>query len=471
MLQRGDVVFVIEHGFVVTGSFRVNLIEETLRLVFRIVQLAKAVTDFTPADEEFKTIGDFRVLVVTTRQRRDFCRIFGDEGWLNQMRFRHFFEDLGHDAAQTPALLNVNADAFRNGFCRIEVIQIGHLGFWTVLLDRFAHRQFFKRLAEIKGLIAVRHFGMAENVLRQGAEQGFGQLDQVFIVRIGHIEFHHGELWVMTNGDTFVTEVTVDFEHALEAANHQTLQVQFRRDAQVHIQIQRVVMGDERTGGSATGDHLHHRGFHFHKAAADHELADAGQDLRTHFKGVARFIVGDQIQVALTIARFLILQAVEFVRQRAQGFGQQAQLGAMDGEFTGLGFEQLTARRDDVPEVPFFELLVVDAFRQIVAGDVQLNAAANVLQRNEGGFTHDTAGHHAASNGDFNVQRFQLFVFFGIEFSVQLVRGVVTTEIIRERDTLLTQRSQLLTTGFQFIIKVNCRVSALCLLFRHVGSS
>ncbi|VGO80962.1 hypothetical protein SB00175_00470 [Klebsiella oxytoca] len=143
----------------------------------------------------------------------------------------------------------------------------------------------------------------------------------------------------------------------------------------------------------------------------------------------------------------------------------------MDGEFTGLGFEQLTARRDDVPEVPFFELLVVDAFRQIVAGDVQLNAAANVLQRNEGGFTHDTAGHHAASNGDFNVQRFQLFVFFGIEFSVQLVRGVVTTEIIRERDTLLTQRSQLLTTGFQFIIKVNCRVSALCLLFRHVGSS
>jgi hypothetical protein len=70
VLQRGNVVFVIEHRFVVTGGFRVNLIEETLRLVFRIVQLAKAVTDFTPADEEFKAVGDFRVLVVTTRQRR-----------------------------------------------------------------------------------------------------------------------------------------------------------------------------------------------------------------------------------------------------------------------------------------------------------------------------------------------------------------------------------------------------------------
>ena len=40
-------------------------------------------------------------------------------------------------------------------------------------------------------------------------EQGFGQLDQIFIVRVRHIEFHHGELWVMTHGDAFVTEVTI----------------------------------------------------------------------------------------------------------------------------------------------------------------------------------------------------------------------------------------------------------------------
>jgi hypothetical protein len=146
----------------------------------------------------------------------------------------------------------------------------------------------------------------------------------------------------MTNGDPFVTEVTVDFEHAFEAANHQTLQVQFRRDTQVHVQIQRVVMGDERTQ-TRRRDHLHHRGFHFHKAAVHHELADTGH-LGANFEGLAGFIVGDQIQVTLTIARFLILQAVEFVRQRAQGFGQQTQLGAVDRQLTGFGFEQLTGR-------------------------------------------------------------------------------------------------------------------------------
>lgn len=56
--------------------------------------------------------------------------------------------------------------------------------------------------------------------------------------------------------------------------------------------------------------------------------------------------------VTLAITRFLILQAVEFVRQRAQSFSQQTQLGAVDRELTGFGLEQLTAGGDDVAEVP-----------------------------------------------------------------------------------------------------------------------
>lgn len=157
----------------------------------------------------------------------------------------------------------------------------------------------------------------------------------------------------MTYGDTFVTEVTVDFEYTLEATNHQTLEVQFRRDTQVHVEIQRIVMGDKRTRRRAAWDHLHHRRFNFHKATIHHELANAREDLRTHFKGVAGFIVRNEIQITLTIARFLILQTVEFVRQRTQCFGQQTQLGAMDRQFASFGFEQFTFRAEDIAEIPF----------------------------------------------------------------------------------------------------------------------
>jgi isopentenyl-diphosphate delta-isomerase len=65
VFQRGHVVFVVEHRFVVACGFRINLILEALRLIFGIVQLAKAVTD-----KELKAVGDFRVHVITTRQRR-----------------------------------------------------------------------------------------------------------------------------------------------------------------------------------------------------------------------------------------------------------------------------------------------------------------------------------------------------------------------------------------------------------------
>jgi hypothetical protein len=53
VFQRCHVVFVEEHRFVIACCFRVNLIPEA-RLIFCIVQLAKAVADFSATDEEFK---------------------------------------------------------------------------------------------------------------------------------------------------------------------------------------------------------------------------------------------------------------------------------------------------------------------------------------------------------------------------------------------------------------------------------
>ncbi|MNS81748.1 hypothetical protein D3C72_1154690 [compost metagenome] len=74
---------------------------------------------------------------------------------------------------------------------------------------------------------------------------------------------------------------------------------------------------------------------------------------------------------------------MELVRQRAQGLGQQTQFGAVDGQLAGLGLEQLAACANDIAQVPLLELFVVNAFRQIVARNVQLDTTANVLQRDK----------------------------------------------------------------------------------------
>ena len=58
-----------------------------------------------------------------------------------------------------------------------------------------------------------------------------------------------------------------NFEDFVEAADEQALQIKLRRDAQVKIEPERLVMGPERLGRRAAGDGLQHRRFHFEKAA------------------------------------------------------------------------------------------------------------------------------------------------------------------------------------------------------------
>ena len=84
-----------------------------------------------------------------------------------------------------------------------------------------------------------------------------------------------GLCWVET---PFVAEVAVDLVDALQAADHQALQVKFRRDAQEQIDVERVVMGDERPRGGASGDRLHHRSFDLDEVARIEEAADRLHD-------------------------------------------------------------------------------------------------------------------------------------------------------------------------------------------------
>ncbi len=67
VLQRRDVVFVIEHSFVVAGVLGADLIGKALRLILGVVQFREAVADFPSADKEFKPVGEKRVFVVTAR--------------------------------------------------------------------------------------------------------------------------------------------------------------------------------------------------------------------------------------------------------------------------------------------------------------------------------------------------------------------------------------------------------------------
>ena len=127
-------------------------------------------------------------------------------------------------------------------------------------------------------MLTISDFSGTQYILCQGTEQRLRKLNQIVIIRIRHVELHHRELWIMANRNTFITEVTVDFEYPFKTTNNQTFQIQLRRNTQVHIQIKGIVMGNKRTSRCPTRDDLHHRGFYFHKPTGDHEFADSRQN-------------------------------------------------------------------------------------------------------------------------------------------------------------------------------------------------
>src|SRR6185312_13541252 len=111
------------------------------------------------------------------------------------------------------------------------------------------------------------------------------------------------------------------------------LQVKLWRDAQIKIEIERVVMGDEGLGRRAARNRLEHRRFDFEETARGQEAADRGDDAAAVAQRRAAILAHYQIEIALAIARLEIGEAVIFLRQRQQRLGQQRDLGGIDRQF------------------------------------------------------------------------------------------------------------------------------------------
>ena len=75
-------------------------------------------------------------------------------------------------------------------------------------------------------------------------------------------------------------KTAADLEHLLEAADHEALQVQLGRDAQVEVGVERVVVGDEGPGRGAAGDGVQHRRLDLDEALRPQALAQAAHRRR-----------------------------------------------------------------------------------------------------------------------------------------------------------------------------------------------
>ena len=183
--------------------------------------------------------------------------------------------------------------------------------------DEILDRHATERRAEIERLALVFHLARAAHHVGDALEHPLDHVHQVAVVRVGLVQLEHRELGVVPRGQPFVAEVAVDLVHALEAADDEALQVQLRCDAQVHVDVERVVMRDERLGHRAARDHLQHRRLDFHEVERVEEAAQVLHDARALAEHLAALVADDQVDVALAVALLDVGEAVPLVRQAA----------------------------------------------------------------------------------------------------------------------------------------------------------
>ena len=116
-------------------------------------------------------------------------------------------------------------------------------------------------------------------------------------------------------------------------------------------------------------------------------------------EGRAHRVVGDEVEVALAVARFDVGEAVPLLRQRAQRLGEHAELLRLDGELVGLGAERHADDADDVAHIGLLEAREA-VLADRVALHVGLHAAVAVEQVEKRRLAEVALGHHPAGDGD-----------------------------------------------------------------------
>ena len=335
-----------------------------------------------------------------------------------------------------------------------------------VFLDGTENGQAFKRAFQIDFFAVVADFRRA--VYRAGsvADDVFRHLHHAFVVGEGFVEFDHGEFRVVAYGHALVTEAAVDFKHAFQTADNQAFQIQFGSDAQVEWNVQGIVVGNKRFRCCTARNRVHHWGFNFQIMLVNHEIAYGLDDLAAFDEGIARFFVGNQIDVALTVFGFLIAQTFVFVRQRAQGFGQQADVGHAHSQFAVVGFEQSTFRADDVAQVPVVEV-VQNFLAHAFVVQIKLDLTSNVLNGGKAGFAHLTFEHHAAGNFDGNTLWVEFFFADFTVLGMQVGGKAVAFEIVRVGVAFFADVVQFLAAQGDDLVFVQLRLDLRIVLFAH----
>ena len=420
VLEGADKVEVDEHGLVVAFLAEAQLLLETAQLVDGVVELGVGVGQLLAADEELETLGELGIVAVALAEGRHLDGVVGNEGGLDELVLALLAEDGVDELALAHGGVGLHAEALA-GLAEFLLAHAADVD-TGLLLDELAHGGAAERGLEVD--VVAPDVDLRGTVESQGdaLEHVLGEGHHPVVVLVGHIDFHGGELGVVGAVHALVAEVAAELIHTGEATDYQTLEVELVGNAEIEVDVQRVVVRDEGARGGTAGDALQHGGVHLEVALLVEVTAHLVHYLGTLHKGVADMGVDDEVDVALAVAQLGVAEGVVDHAvlllddgQGAQALAEHGEALHMDGGLTHLGNKHIARYADNVADVEqaledgIVEGLVLPG-AYLVALDVELDATRVVLQLDKGGGAHDAAAHDAAGEADVLEERVVLGV-------------------------------------------------------------
>ena len=402
VLEGAHVILVVLHGLVVAAGLLGHLGSEALGLIDRVVELGERVRVLVAGDDQLKAMGQARVILKALGKRANLDGVIAHEGGVDDGVLAQLVIDLGDDLAGGPLGLDLQALLACGGSKLLDRRVDGdrlaeHVG------DDVGHGTACPLTGQIDGLtLVLNNLGVADSLV-SGLDDTLGECLHALEVGEGTVGLHRSELGVVGKVHALVTEDAADLEHALKAADDAALEVQLGGDTQVALLIERVEVGNERLGRGTTLDGLQDGGLDLHVAVGLHKATEGGENLRTLTEGLANVVVGDQVDIALTIAGLLVGKTVELLGQRTNGLGKQGRALRGNGKLAALGAHDHAGHAQDIAQVEGLERIpgslvhVVDAAEQLnlgsrIAHDDEHDLALTALGDHAAGDLHDVLG-------------------------------------------------------------------------------
>ena len=285
----------------------------------------------------------------------------------------------------------------RGGTQLLHVLEVLRGQLRHLLADGIDHRDALPALGEVELRALVGHLGAAGHRHRRSGDELLGEVHQVLVGGVGLVELQHRELGVVAGAHPLVAEVPVDLVDALDAADHQPLEVQLGGDPHDQRDVQGVVVRDERARRRAGDERVHHRRLDLEVVARVEEVADVAHQPVAPQEDLLHLRIGDEVQVALAVARLHVLQAVPLLGHGAQGLGERREALGGEGQLAGLGAEERPLGGVEVAEIGELEELE-GLVPEDVLLHVDLQLAGAVAQLDEGGLAEAVAGDDAAGD-------------------------------------------------------------------------